>query len=300
MKKDEVNIRDPYILVEGNTYYLYGTRSDTCWEEAYGFDCYVSKDLENFEGPIEIFKRPENFFATQSFWAPECYKINGSFYLVTTFGAPLVKKGIYVLKSDFPTGPFELYSERLTPSDWSCIDGTVYEDSGKSYLVFSHSFEDVIDGSGTADGDFCVMELSSDLSHAVSAPQKLFSPKDVDWARAVPFAKKEFGIDGDCYFSDGPGFIRLSDGKLYMIFSSWSENGYAVGAARSDTGNVLGPWTIQKEPIFPKNGGHGMIFTDLDGNLILTLHFPNDRFKEHPSFWTLGVENGRLYVDKVK
>ena len=296
MKREEVNIRDPFVLVDGGKYYLYGTRSETCWEEAYGFDCYVSEDLENFQGPIEIFKRPEDFFATHSYWAPECYKMNDGYYLVTTFGAVGVKKGIYVLKADSPTGPFEVYSERLTPADWSCIDGTIYADSGKTYLVFSHSFEDAIDGNGSADGDFCVMELSSDLTHAITAPQKLFSPKDVAWARAVPFAGDEFGIEGDCYFSDGPGFIKNNDGNLYMIFSSWSDKGYAVGAARSESGSISGPWIIQNEPIFPENGGHGMFFEDMRGKLILTLHYPNDRFKEHPCFWEVSAENGMLII----
>ena len=30
MKTTEINIRDPYILVHGGKYYLYGTRSATC------------------------------------------------------------------------------------------------------------------------------------------------------------------------------------------------------------------------------------------------------------------------------
>lgn len=72
MKTTEINIRDPYILVHGSKYYLYGTRSATCWRPADGFDCYVSEDKENWEGPIEIFHRPEGFFADQNYWAPEC------------------------------------------------------------------------------------------------------------------------------------------------------------------------------------------------------------------------------------
>ncbi len=296
MKRKDINIRDPYILVDNKKYYLYGTRSETCWENAYGFDCYVSEDLTTFEGPIEIFKKPDNFFATQNYWAPECYKINGAYYLVSTFGAPDVKKGIYVLKSNSPTGPFEVYSENLTPTEWTCIDGTIYTESDRIYLIFSHSFEDAIDGSGTADGDFCLIELSSDLSHPIGAPQKLFSPKDAPWAKPVPFAKAEFGLDGDCYFSDGPSFAKLEDGNLYMIFSSWSEKGYAIGVAKSDTGSIHGPWAIQKSPLFPENGGHGMFFTDLNGNLTLSLHYPNDRFKEHPCFWKVNVKDGILTI----
>ena len=59
MKTTEINIRDPYILVHGSKYYLYGTRSATCWGPADGFDCYVSEDKENWEGPIEIFHTTE-------------------------------------------------------------------------------------------------------------------------------------------------------------------------------------------------------------------------------------------------
>lgn len=38
-------------------YYLYGTRSETTWIKADRFDCYYSKDLENWERPFEIFHR---------------------------------------------------------------------------------------------------------------------------------------------------------------------------------------------------------------------------------------------------
>ena len=194
MKREDINIRDPYVLVDNGKYYLYGTRSETCWGEAFGFDCYVSEDLENFEGPIEIFKRPENFFSTENYWAPECYRIDNSYYLVTTFGGPGMKKGIYVLKSSSPTGPFELYSRRLTPDNWTCIDGTLHLENDKTYLVFSHSFEDALDGTGNADGDFCFVEVSKNLKQAISEPVKMFAPKDTAWAKPVPFAKAEFGI----------------------------------------------------------------------------------------------------------
>lgn len=86
MKTSEVNIRAPFILAYEGKYYLYGTRSATCWGPADGFDCYVGSDLENWEGPIEIFHRPEGFFADREYWAPECVHYQGLFYLITTFG----------------------------------------------------------------------------------------------------------------------------------------------------------------------------------------------------------------------
>ena len=45
MKNTEINIRDPFVLVEDGTYYMYGTRAATCWGAADGFDCYVRKDI---------------------------------------------------------------------------------------------------------------------------------------------------------------------------------------------------------------------------------------------------------------
>ena len=39
MKTNEINIRDPFILLHEDRYTLYGTRSETCWGPAEGFDC---------------------------------------------------------------------------------------------------------------------------------------------------------------------------------------------------------------------------------------------------------------------
>lgn len=289
MKRNEINIRDPYVLVHDGKYYLYGTRSDTCWGKADGFDCYVSEDLVNFEGPIEIFHRPEGFFSDQNFWAPECYAYDGAFYFVTTFGAEDRKLGIYVLKSDSPTGPFTFYADRLTPEDWNCIDGTLCFEDGTPYLIFSRSQQ------GAEDGDFVMLELSRDLKKAVSDPVKLFTAKDTAWAKPFPFSKEEFHIDV-MYFSDGPNLMKLEDGKLYMIISSWSTKGYAVGVAVSDSGSVHGPWRLQEKPLYPENGGHGMFFRDLNGELVFTLHYPNDKYLERPTFWRIRAENGELQL----
>ncbi|MBR7927522.1 family 43 glycosylhydrolase [Aerococcaceae bacterium zg-ZUI334] len=291
MKREAVNIRDPYVVVHNQMYYLYGTRSETTWSDANGFDCYTSSDLENWDGPIEIFKRSDEFFATQNYWAPEVYYHMGEFYFVTTFGAKGINKGIYMMKSAKPTGPFELISGRLTPADWSAIDGTLYFEDGKNYLIFSHSFET------SPDGDMCVVELSKDLTQTVTQPQKLFSAAEAVWAQPIPFAKAEFGLDGDVYFTDGPSLFKDEDGELYMLWSSWGTEGYAVGLAVSESGKISGPWKQISEPIFNKNGGHAMIFEDLRGKKRFTYHSPNDMFHERLQFADLVKENG-TYVLK--
>ena len=294
MKREEINIRDPYVLVYNGRYYLYGTRSDTCWGEADGFDCYVGNSFDEFEGPIEVFHRPEGFFADRNYWAPECYQYNDGFYFVTTLASSDQKKGIYILKAKDPVGSFKIYTDRLTPKEWTCIDGTLWFEDGVPYLIFSHSFEDITSG---LDGDFCLLRLSEDLSRPVSEPVTLFTAKETPWAKPVPFAKMEFGIDGDVYFSDGPSVLRLDDGKLYMILSSWSLKGYAVGVAVSDSGKIEGPWRQQQEPLYPENGGHGMFFKDLNGEIVLLLHHPNDKYQERPTFWKVILKDGILRLN---
>jgi len=290
MKREEINIRDPYVLVSGGKYYLYGTRSATTWEPVGGLDVYVSDDLENFDGPFEIMPAK-----SYNYWAPECYEINGAFYLVVTVLSTEWKKGIYVYRAEKPTGPFESYSNRLTPENWTCIDGTLYFEKGETYLVCSHSFEDYGEG-GSIDGDYVKIRLAKDLKEAASTPEVMFTSKDAAWAKPVPFAKMEFGIDGDVYFSDGPSFVDMPDGKLYMIFSSWSVAGYAVGVAVSENG-IAGPWQLQEQPLYPENGGHGMLFCDLNETLVFALHYPNDKFMERPIFCNVKCDGGRLLLN---
>jgi arabinan endo-1,5-alpha-L-arabinosidase len=67
--------------------------------------------------------------------------------------------------------------------------------------------------------------------------------------------------------------------------------GYAMGLARSATGSVLGPWRQDDAPLWSEDGGHGMVFRALDGQLYLTLHTPNESPRERALFVPL-VETG--------
>ena len=67
-----------------------------------------------------------------------------------------------------------------------------------------------------------------------------------------------------------------------MIWSNFAEDGYCVGIAESDNGRPDGNWLQHKKRLYGKtdagyefDGGHGMIFADLDGQLYLSMHSPN-------------------------
>ena len=291
MKLDQINIRDPYILLANGTYYMYGTRSESTWGNGDGFDCYISEDLTEWEGPKEIFHRPEGFFANREYWAPECICRNGWYYLIATLGGDSIPyKGVYALRSANPDGPFEPYGERLVPEDWNCLDGTVYVEDGVPYLIFSHSFGD----SHCCRGDMAAVRLKDDLSGPAGDPFLLFCASEASWNTLFPYGKEEFGLDYEIYFTDGPCLQKMEDGILYMTWSSWSHHGYAVGVAVSEKGTLRGPWKQQEEALFPENGGHGMFFTDRDGDMYFTLHYPNDKYKEHPVFYPVELKDGQV------
>lgn len=279
MKREEINIRDPFVLVDEGKYYLYGTRSETAWTDAEGFDVYVSEDLENWTPAKEIFRRTPDFWATSNFWAPECIRIDESYYMAATFGGSTRKKGIQILKAASAEGPFvPLTKYPVTPAEWNCLDGTFYhEKNGAVWLVFSHSVPE------EPRGAICAAPLNTSMTKFTSKPKILFYMATVSWAKPIPFAKAEFGVDGDAFFSDGPYLFTAGDGKLCMLFSSWSHHGYAMGIATSSDGTLTGQWLFSEVPILD-GGGHGMIFSDKNGELLLTYHHPNEPKTEHPVF----------------
>jgi hypothetical protein len=277
MKAEDINIRDPFVLTYEGRYYMYGTRSRTCWgNQAFGFDAYVSEDLANWSEPVEVFKRTEDFWATCHYWAPEVHYYQGAFYMFATFDSEERCKGTAILKAEHPLGPFVPYGEQtITPKDWECLDGTFYvSPEGTPYMVFCHEWIQI------NDGQICSVELTKDLKRAAGEPRTLFSASQgKPWVQILHPEEKKAE-----YVTDAPFMYRLKNGKLLMLWSSYGKEGYAQALAYSDNGDITGNWTISPELLFSKDGGHGMIFLTLDGRLMLSLHAPNISYQEHPVF----------------
>lgn len=282
MKREEINIRDPFVLVYDGKYYLYGTRGATCWGEADGFDCYVGTDLEEFSGPFEVFHKPEDFAPHKNYWAPEVYEYSGAFYMFASFYTDGVGRGTHCLKADNPLGPFVPYSDgSLTPKEWDCLDGTLYVEDGIPYMVFCHEWQDA-----GGDGEIWSIRLTKDLKAPAEAPRYLFKASD-----AVPgVACFHHPSKGEIYVTDGPFLFQDKLGRLRMLWSSFSEgDNYCVALASQDNGKISGNWKPEQELLFQKDGGHGMLFTGLDGKRYLTLHSPNTTLEERPFFYRVAL-----------
>lgn len=184
--------------------------------------------------------------------------------MLATFTADGHRRGTQALRADRPEGPYLPWSDGpLTPSDWECLDGTLHLEDGVPYLVFCREWKDV------EDGEIHAVRLSDDLREPVGEPVRLFSASAAPWARPIP--RPEFDR---VYVTDGPFMHRSADGTLLMLWSSFGDQGYAMGVARSAAG-ITGPWSQTSEALWPTDGGHGMVFRDASGVLNLTLHTPN-------------------------
>lgn len=273
---EEINIRDPFVLVHDGTYFLYGTRGATCWGEATGFDVYYGTDLKEWKGPVSCFENDGTFWATRNYWAPEVHVWQGKFYMFASFKSDERRRGTAILRSDSPMGPFMPWSDGpLTPPEWECLDGTFFVDEQKPYMVFCHEWVQA------GDGEIWAMPLSGDLKRREGEMRLLFRASWADWAKEISHSS---GMKG--YVTDGPFLWRDKEKRLLCLWSSFSESGYTQGLAVSDNGRITGNFT-QLEPLFVGNGGHGMLFQDKAGKTWLTLHAPNTHLEERPRFYSV-------------
>ena len=271
---ERINIRDPFVLVRKDVYYLYGTRGPDCWGPADGFDVYVSRDLISWEGPFECFHNDGTFWADRNYWAPEVHPWRGAYFMFASFKSGDRRRGTCILRSGSPLGPFRPWSDGpVTPAEWECLDGTFYADrNGKPYMVFCHEWVQA------GDGEILAMPLSEDLRAPAGSPFLLFRSSEAPWSRSV---RHSGGMTG--WVTDGPFLWRTEDGVLLCLWSGFSEKGYAQGVAVSDNGEINGRF-VQADPLFLEDGGHGMIFRAADGRLYLALHSPNTHLLERPVF----------------
>ncbi len=281
MKFCDINIRDPFVLVKDGKYYLYGTRGETAWTKAFGLDVYVSDDLDNWSEPHECFTLPEDFWADREIWAPEVHEYKGKFYMFVTFNNSEKNRATQILRSETPMGPFLPFADGpVTPEGWQCLDGTFYVDSdGKPYIVFCHEWTQVVDG------EIHAMPLTEDLSAAAGDPILLFKASQPEWADK----------SRDKFITDGPFMYTTKEGRLLMIWSTFTQTGYVQAIAYSDNGKIDGKW-LHEKPMFEKDGGHGMIFDDLNGKKHLILHSPNENPLERPVLFDIEEKDGTLVI----
>ena len=266
LTNSEINIRDPFIITYEGQYYMYGTEGENAFSgEQNRFLVYVGDDLETWDGPFTIYENDGSFWADKQYWAPAMFVRDGAFYFYGAMGGTSHEtKGIFLFKAEDPLGPFAPVSdEPITKWEEDAIDAEIYEEDGKTYMIYTVGMEGIYCG-----------ELNDDLDAFVGETWKLFDVSGCGWAQSM---------FGDSMLNDGAAILKTDDGRLFCFFSTTGPNGYNMGYAESDNGKITGNWTCSDaQMLVGTSGGHNMFFTNLDGELMTAYHSPN--FPGRPTF----------------
>lgn len=285
---EDIHIRDPFIVSvpQEKQYYLFGSHPP----EQKDFPVYVSRDLKTWHNPTSVFTPPEGFWATRDFWAPEVHWYHGRYYMFASFKSEKACRGTQILVADAPAGPYRVHSNGpVTPSDWECLDGTLFVDKDDTpWMVFCHEWLQI------GDGAICAIKLSRDLSKAEGSPMTLFHASD------HPLVVEFGGKTERGKVTDGPFLYRTAKGALLMIWASFSKTGYMELLAKSESGTLAGPWKQFSEPLLENDSGHGMIFKTFAGKLKMILHHPNSSPNERAILLdVIDTDEGTLKVTKA-
>ncbi|MBN2329235.1 MAG: family 43 glycosylhydrolase [Candidatus Omnitrophica bacterium] len=288
----DIRIRDPFVYAdpESKTYLMYAQTENRIGGlgAGVGVEMYASQDLEHFSEPQVVFHKEKDFWGGDQIWAPEMHRIGDWFYLFVTFNGREGGRGTQILRSRKAQGPFAVFSDQSnTPPEQCSLDGTPWiDETGRRWLVYCHEWVQIGDGAMRA------VPMKGDFSGRDGESVLLFHASEAPWVKSWG------GAGQGKYVTDGPCLYKTKNGKLLMLWSSFTGEGhtYAIGVAESESGKITGPWTQRAEPLFDRDGGHCMLFTTFEGQLTLALHQPNSGRNERAKFFPIQEEDGMLKV----
>ena len=298
---NDLTMSDPYIYPDPETKTYYLTSS--------GGRMWKSKDLVMWEGPYNVIDLSGTWCEKAGFAAAaEIHKVGDYYYYAGTWSdhGDLIEQvprrynvphnQTYLLRSESVEGPYVPFSVTpgydYQPREWDCIDGTLYEEDGRIYMVFVHEWTQIIDG--TMD----YIELSSDLTHTISDhPVTLFRASEAPYCGEMnSLGEATFGLKMPGWVTDGPQLFRTQTGRLGMLWSTWGEERYLQAVCYSESGTIDGPWVQEPEPFLSNNSGHGMLFRDFDGRLLYVVHHAEGDGPRKPQLWNVDDSGDKLVL----
>lgn len=286
LRTSDVRVRDPFVIVSEGKYYIIAS-------DRPGLKAYESSDLKNWVPRGRVSEMPDGYLGIDDWWAPDTYFYRGHYYVFVTVANhdKGILRGTTVLKSDGGVlGPYrpafpkkKLYA---TPKGYQCLDGSLYIDGkGRPWMIYCVEWN----GPNVENeiGEVWAIRLKKNFKGTRGKGRRLFKASEAPWIRH----------DGSMV-TDAPFIITdPSTGNLIMIWSSFGPEGsprYRVGQAVSEKG-LFGPWKHIEKPILDEDGGHAMVFTDLDGRMKMSYHRPNSR-TETLTIRDVAIQNGLIEV----
>lgn len=210
---------DPEARVYNGKVYMYVTRS-LAFEDQHNLDVVITEDLVHFEKKESILDMSTYKGATFAIWAPSVVEKKGKYYII--FAANNIHNdgedgGLYIGKSDNPSGPFE----------------NIFED-GRPFINKFYNGAQPIDAHFFKDGETIWLYYGG-WGHLNVAK---FNESLTD---TVPFdgsKNQKFLEITPAGYVEAPCVLKIRD-KYHLMYStgSWADTTYCVKAAESDT-----PW----------------------------------------------------------
>ncbi len=270
--RQDLRIRDPFVYVEDGCYYLLGTTGNDSWGRGSNLLLYKSQDLQTFE-VVGRMTQECYLEGYRNVWAPELHRYNGTYYLIVSLYRDDLGRGSMIFVSDRVDGDFvPLTGEYITPKGLGCLDASLFVWKGKPYLYYSYEWT-----TPEGDGSLYVAELSGDLKTLIGEPVRIINGKTCGLATEI----ESGGRRG--YVAEGPYAVE-EGGKIALYWSTFTPQGYCVFKHTAE--DIFGEYGFEKM-VFEKDGGHCMIFTDLEGSRRLTLHQPNTSPMERMRIFSL-------------
>ena len=248
---------DPTVIRVGDTYYAAGTSSE--WAPPYRL--YESKDLVNWTYLGPLFKDKPSW-TMGSYWAPELFYRNGTFYVYYTARRSSDRKSFIGVATtrDIRQG----FTDHGLIIEWTneAIDAFVNEFNGRLYITWKAYGLDrdknieILGSELTDDG----LKLKGDVFTLIEAERE-------GWEAG--------GAEGQCLIQHGD--------YIYMFYSGNTCCGprcnYQTGVARARS--MQGPWERHAgNPILHGGGqwscpGHGTVVTTPEGRYFYLYHAYN-------------------------
>ena len=264
--KSQVPLADPYILLEGDTYYAYGTHDSD------GIHCYSSTDLRAWKDEGQALSKA-NTTEQKWFWAPEVYHVKDKYIMY--FSA---NEHLYAATANSPKGPFKqvgTYQMNNLIGDEKCIDSHVFIDEDSTAYIFFVRF---------TDGN-CIWQaqLGEDFITPIEGTLRKCFAASQDWELKMGRV------------NEGPNVIRQGR-RYYLTYSGndYQSQDYAVGYATT-TNIAKGSWTkYAGNPILRRwddlvGTGHHSLFYDKEGILRIVFHAHNSTETIHPRCMYIGT-----------
>ncbi|GAB3585982.1 glycoside hydrolase family 43 protein [Hymenobacter daeguensis] len=261
---------DPWVYQKDGFYYFLSTS---------GSDVRIRKTAKMSElatGPIVIAWQPAAGAAnSRDVWAPELHFLDGKWYIYVTAGPGSCCGGqrLWVLENASADPTTGTWTEKghifNAAADVFAIDGTVFEQGGKRYLLWSGHRDNVEEIQR-----IYISEMSNPWT--LTGPRVELSSPQYAWERSGPVPVNE-----------GPEIIQHGN-KTVLIYSASHcfTDDYALGMLTlSSTADpmVAANWTKSATPVFSTNAaagaygpGHNGFFKSKDGTEDWLLYHANN------------------------